>query len=314
MQALKLAKTDEMLREEWLEFRRRGLGGSDIAAIAGLSPWRSPMAVYLEKIGDIPGQEESEAMYWGKRLEDVVADEFALKTGLKVARKNAILQHPDHPWMLANIDRRIVGQKAGLECKTTSAYGKENWENGKVPDMYLLQCQWYMAVTGYDSWWIAVLIGGNTFQYKEIQRDEEIIRHITEIGRDFWGLVENRTPPAMDGSESSADVLNVLFPAESTRDEAEEINLAGADTVLNEFLRAQEMERQWKVAKDEAANKLKAQMGDYCMGRVGRHKVSWKPVISARLDTNALKEAGLYDRFTKASTYRRFTVSEVKED
>ena len=303
--------TKDLSHRDWLDARRRGLGGSDIAAIAGLSPWRSPMAVYLEKIGDIPDQEENEAMYWGKTLESIVADEFSRRTGLKVARRNAILQHPENHWMLANIDRRIVGQNAGLECKTTSAYGKDNWEDGKVPDMYMLQCQWYMAVTGYESWWIAVLIGGNAFKHKEIARDEEIIKHLIEIGRDFWTLVENRTPPAMDGTDSSTNVLNALFPAENVTND--EIHLIGADAVLGEFLRAQQMEKDWKAAKDEAANKLKAQMKDHTLGRVGRHLVSWKPVMSTRLDTDALKKAGLYDLYSKTSTYRRFTVSEVKE-
>lgn len=311
MNAQVLTLTHDLSLEEWRRARKKGIGGSDIAAIAGMSPWRSPMAVYLEKVGDIPDQEENEAMYWGKTLESVVADEFSRRTGLKIARKNAILQHPEHPWMLANIDRRIIGQKAGLECKTTSAYGKDKWEDGKVPDMYMLQCQWYMAVTGYESWWIAVLIGGNTFKYKEIARDEEIIKHLIEIGRDFWVLVESRTPPAIDGTESSTSVLNTLFPADDSIDD--EIHLAGVDVLIDDFLRAQQMEKEWTLAKNEIANKIKAKMGDYTIGRAGRHKINWKPIVSTGVDTRALKEAGLYERFSKTSTYRRFFISEAKE-
>lgn len=312
MPALELVKTNEIEREDWLGVRRRGIGGSDIAAIAGLSPWRSPMAVYLEKIGEIPDKEESEAMYWGTKLEDVVADEFAKRTGLKVARKNAILQHPEYPWMLANIDRRIVGQKVGLECKTTSAYGKDNWAEDKVPDMYLLQCQWYMAVTGYDSWWIAVLIGGNTFQYKEIARDEEMINYLIQIGKDFWELVENRTPPAIDGTESSTEVLSILYPAEEVIDE--EINLGnGAGPIVADFLHAQQMEKEWKEAKEEAANRLKSMLGESSRGTAGIHKVNWKPVTSTRVDADALKKAGLYEKYSKTSSTRRFTISEIKE-
>ena len=311
MNAQVLTLTQDLTREDWLKARKKGLGGSDIAAIAGLSPWRSPMAVYLEKIGEIPDQEESEAMYWGTRLEDIVADEFSLRTGLKVARKNAILQHPEHPWMLANIDRRIVGQKAGLECKTTSAYGRDNWENDKVPDMYMLQCQWYMAVTGYDTWWIAVLIGGNTFRYTEIKRDEEIINYLIKIGYDFWTLVENRTPPAIDGTDSSTEVLNVLYPAEQATDD--EIHLTGADAIIADFIHAQQMEKEWKEAKDEAANRVKILMGNYSIGNAGNYKVSWKPVVSNRVDTDALKKAGLYEAYSKQSATRRFLVKEIKE-
>jgi len=311
MNAQVLTLTTELNREDWLKARKQGIGGSDIAAIAGLSPWRSPMAVYLEKIGELPDQEESEAMYWGTRLEDIVAEEFSLRTGFKVVRKNAILQHPDCPWMLANIDRRIVGEKAGLECKTTSAYGRENWENERVPDMYQLQCQWYMAVTGYDTWWIAVLIGGNTFRYTEIKRDEEIINYLIKIGYDFWTLVENRTPPAIDGTDSSTEVLNVLYPPEQATDD--EIHLMGAEPILKDFLYAQQMEKEWKEAKEEAANRLKSEMGNYSTGYAGNHKITWKPVISNRVDADALKKAGLYEQYCKQSMAKRFLVKEVKE-
>ena len=306
-----LTLTKDLTREDWLNARRHGLGGSDAAAIAGISPWQSPMAVYLDKIGEVPDQEESEAMYWGTMLEDIVAGEFTKRTGLKVARKNAILQHPQYPWMLANIDRRIVGQKAGLECKTTSAYGKDNWEDDKVPDMYQLQCQWYMAVTGYDSWWIAVLIGGNTFRYTEIRRDEEIINCLIKIGSDFWQLVESRTPPAIDGSDSSTEVLNALYPPEKATND--EIHIIGADSILADFLHAQQMEKDWKEAKDEAANRLKEKMGNCSIGYTGSHKLNWKPVTSNRVDTDALKKAGLYQQYSKQSMTRRFTVSEIKE-
>lgn len=311
MSANILTFTKELTREDWLQERKKGIGGSDIAAIAGISPWTSPMKVYLEKIGELPDREESESMYWGTVLEDVVAEEFSKRTGLKVAKKNAILQHPQYPWMLANIDRRIVGQKVGLECKTTSAYGRENWEDDKVPDMYQLQCQWYMAVTGYESWWIAVLIGGNTFRYTEIKKDEEIQNYLIKIGADFWRLVENRTPPAIDGSDSSTEVLNVLYPPELATDN--EITLNGADAIIADFIHAQKMEKEWAEVKDEAANRLKALMGNCSIGYAGSHKVSWKPVTSNRVDTDALKKAGLYQQYSKQTNSRRFSISEIKE-
>lgn len=169
MDAVILANTSEMSHEEWLAARRKGIGGSDAAAIAGLNKWKSPVAVYLEKIGQAPEENvSSEAAYWGTVLEDVVAQEFSKRTGLKVRRRNAILQHPEHSFMLANVDRLIVGEKAGLECKTASEYLKEEWKDDEVPAQYLIQCQHYMAVTGYDAWWIAVLIGGNKFIYKKL--------------------------------------------------------------------------------------------------------------------------------------------------
>src|SRR5690554_2691682 len=165
------ANTLDMTREQWLEERRKGIGGSDAAAIAGLSRYRSPIQVYMDKLGLIEPPEENEAMYWGRKLEDIVAEEFSIRTGLKVRRRNAILQHPEYPFMLANVDRLIVGKNEGLECKTTSAYRADEWKDDGIPWEYAIQCYHYMAVTGYKAWWIAALIGGNQFIYKRIERD-----------------------------------------------------------------------------------------------------------------------------------------------
>ena len=165
MQAKVLANTLHMDRKAWLEARKQGLGGSDVATIAGLSKWKSQVQVFLEKTQAIEQEDVQSEAYFGNVLEEVVAQEFAKRTGLKVQRRNAILQHPAYPWMLANVDRLIVGERIGLECKTASEYLKK-WEGEEIPVTYLLQCQHYMAVTGYEAWWIAVLIGGNKFVYK----------------------------------------------------------------------------------------------------------------------------------------------------
>ena len=185
MQAKVLANTLHMDRKAWLEARKQGLGGSDVATIACLSKWKSQVQVFLEKTQAIEQEDvQSEVAYFGNVLEEVVAQEFAKRTGLKVQRRNAILQHPEYPWMLANVDRLIVGERIGLECKTASEYLKKN---GRMKKYLLLifQCQHYMAVTGYEAWWIAVLIGGNKFVYKKIERDEDIIQYLINMERTF---------------------------------------------------------------------------------------------------------------------------------
>ena len=190
--------TPDMSRLEWLQLRQKGIGGSDAAAIFGMSRWKSPIDIWLSKTIEIEEEDEqSEAAYWGTVLEDVVAKEFAERTGLKVRRRNAMLQHDEHDFMIADIDREIVGQKVGLECKTASAYKKEEWADDEIPVEYLIQCQHYMAVTGYEAWWIAVLVGGNTFIYKKIDRDEEFIEMLIKAEMDFWNnhVVPNVMPP-----------------------------------------------------------------------------------------------------------------------
>lgn len=173
------AKTKDMPKAEWLRLRRNGIGGSDAAAIMGLSPWRTAMDVWLEKTGEFTEDEsqDNEKMYWGTALEDVVAREFMTRTGLKVRRRNAILQHRKHHFMIANVDRLVIGHKAGLECKTTGQYSADDWTMG-VPDYYIPQVQHYMAVTGYDTWYVAVLIGGQEYKHYEVPRDDGFIREV----------------------------------------------------------------------------------------------------------------------------------------
>ena len=181
----KIFDSKNATREEWLKVRKLGLGGSDMAAVLGLSPWRSPIDVWLDKTSDTVEEKESEPMYWGNVLEEVVAQEFAKRSGYKVRNNNFTLQSDEYPYLLANIDREIVGLDAGLECKTANAFKANEWDGDNVPDAYYIQCQHYMAVTGKASWWIAALIGGNTFVYKEIKRNDEVIQAIIDTGAEF---------------------------------------------------------------------------------------------------------------------------------
>ncbi|EGL82071.1 phage-type endonuclease [Caldalkalibacillus thermarum TA2.A1] len=305
-----LAKTNEISREEWLKQRQKGIGGSDAAAILGINPWRSPIQVYMEKIGEIDPPPENEAMYWGTRLEEVVAEEFSKRTGLKIRRRNAILQHPGHPWMIANVDRLIVGKKEGLECKTTNEFAKGEWEGDEVPAPYLIQCQHYMAVTGYDAWWIAVLIGGNKFVYKKINRDEELIEYIIEAEKAFWeNHVVPRVPPGFDGSDASAELLKKLYPEAEPESETE---LPGEACRLVEALDKINAElKELEELKKEYENTLKAMLGEFERGIAGDRIVTWKTVESKRLDTKRFRKdhPELFEEYAKTTKYRRFQIS-----
>lgn len=210
---IELVSTKALPRDEWLSLRRRGIGGSDAAKVLGLSRWGGPLTVYLDKTGDLPPEEEpSEAAYWGTTLEDVVAMEFVRRTGLRVRRRNAIMYHPDHPWMIANVDRVIVGSNRGLECKTVSAFKADEWRDDEVPDAYYLQCQHYMAVMGWNSCFIAALIGGQRFLVKEILRNDEEIAGLIEAERQFWyGNVVLGIPPLA----GMFDDMGALYPSQA---------------------------------------------------------------------------------------------------
>jgi putative phage-type endonuclease len=209
-------------RAAWLASRKQGIGGSDVAAILGLSPWKSAVDVFLDKTGQTPDSEENEAMYWGIVLEDVVAKEYARCNGAKVQRINQMLCHPEHPWMLANLDRvvvapgsiarwkdgKLLGADGLLECKTASAYKADEWkaeDADAVPTCYAAQCFWYLAVT--DAQWIdvACLVGGQRYVQKRIERDEAVIAHLIERCKAFWfDHVLTGLPPEPTSGEDAA--------------------------------------------------------------------------------------------------------------
>ena len=259
--------------EEWLEARKQGIGGSDMAAILGFNKYSDAVSVWLDKRGELPPVEENEPMYWGNVLEEVVAQEFAKRTGWKVRNNNYTLQSIEHPYLLANIDREIVGVDAGLECKTANAFKRDEWEGDEVPTSYYIQCQHYMAVTGKSSWWIACLLGGNTFIYKEIPRNEDVIEAIIREGKTFWDMVQNGTAPAVTGSESSAEALKMMYG--KSNEQVVELDDVAVN-YINQYNTAKAKIKEAEVAKAEAENILKSLLGENEVGTVGGFKVTWK--------------------------------------
>lgn len=310
MQAQVLTLTTDMSHEKWLQARRNGIGGSDAASIAGLNKWKSPVGVYLDKLGQSPEEDTtSEAAYWGNMLEEIVAQEFSKRTGLKVRKRNAILKHPKHPFMLANVDRLVVGEKTGLECKTASEYLRDQWKDEEIPASYLLQCQHYMAVTGYKNWYIAVLIGGNKFIYKKVERDEELIEYLIDIESTFWNdHVLKEIPPEFDGSDASVDLLKALYP-ESVPES--EISLSPDTNTFVDALEQVNIEiKQLETQKKEYENKIKSVMGEHEKAVARDKLITWKTVTSNRFDSKRFSKEypELYNKFTKQSISRRFSI------
>lgn len=305
------AKTKDMPKAEWLLLRRNGIGGSDAAAIMGLSPWRTAMDVWLEKTGeftrDDEHDEENEKMYWGTVLEAVVAKEFTRRTGLKTRRMNVMIQSRKHPFMLANVDRLVVGQPAGLECKTTGLYNLDDWRIG-IPEYYYPQVQHYMAVTGYDTWYVAVLIGGQEYKHYEVPRDDGFIRELVAAESDFWRRVTEKIPPPIDGTNASTELLTRLYPE---AEEGTEIELPlDALALIIQYEEACRQEKEIQHVKNEAANKLKDMLGSHERGFIHDRQVIWKNVVSRRLDTKALQkeDPDIYQRFAQESVCRRFSI------
>ena len=167
--------TAELSREEWLQLRKHGIGGSDAGAVCGLNPYSSAMKVFQDKTGESVEEKESEAIRIGHDLEDYVAQRFMEATGLKVRKSNYMYRSTEYPFMVADVDRLIVGEDAGLECKTASAYNASKWADGNIPLHYIIQCYHYMAVTGKRVWYIAAVILGQEFTYRKLEWDDDLI-------------------------------------------------------------------------------------------------------------------------------------------
>ena len=303
----RLVSTLHLEKSEWLVYRKRGIGGSDAGAVCGLNPYRTAIQVYYDKTTTEIQQTDNEAMRQGRDLEDYVARRFMEATGKKVRRANAMYYHEKHPFMLADVDRMIVGENAGLECKTVSPYMEDKWKDGNVPVHYLIQCHHYMAVYGADAWYIAALILGRGFVYYRIDRDEELISSLIQIETDFWKEhVLKKVLPAPDGSEMADKAIAEYFRQSSTVS----IPLNGFDKKLERRQELLEVMKRMETEKRRIDQELKLYLGEAEIAENEHFRVSWKSVESSRLDEKRLKEEEpeVYEKYKKAVTSRRFTV------
>ncbi|MED4455937.1 lambda-exonuclease family protein [Metabacillus fastidiosus] len=306
--------TADMTHDEWLLERTKGIGGSDAGIILGLNKYSTPFELWLEKTGQVePVQIDNEAIYWGNEMEDVVAKEFEKRTGKKVRRCNFMFSHPDYPYIRANVDRMVVGESAVLECKTASAFLAKEWKEDEVPDTYLVQVQHYLGVTGKQKGYIAVLIGGNRFIWKEVERDDELIQMIFDAQKHFWEYhVKQNIPPQLDGSSAAEQFLKEKF---SQAEEDKEIILPSEyKELLQQYEEIKANEKLVVTAKKEIENKIKATLEDAETGIAGDYIVSWKNQSRTSVDSKALKEKfpDVYKEVQKTSSFRKFDVKEAK--
>ena len=298
----------DMSEEEWRESRRQSIGGSDAATVLGLNPYASPYSLWAEKTGAVIPEDisQKEAVRLGHVLEPYVAQRFTEITGKRVRRENYILKNSDYPWAHANVDRLVIGEKAGLECKTTSALNLSKFKNGEYPANYYCQCMHYLAVTGLERWYLAVLIGNQEVRIFVIERDEEEIAALMDSEQRFWAHVEIGIAPPVDGSEATAETLKALYS-----DDGGQVDLTPVCGNLREYLA---LKAEMKVLEEKlsaAANGIKEYMGNASRGTYGDISVSWKNVSSSRFDKKAfLKDNPGVDLgpYHKVGSSRRFEV------
>src|SRR3990167_7409418 len=288
------------LTKEQLAERLGYLGGSDAAGVLGLSRWATPLSVWAEKTGQIPMRElDSEAAELGTELEDYVARRFMKKTGKTVHRVNETIFHPKYPFLAANLDRRVVGEKAILECKTASAWKAREWDGEEIPREYIIQAMHYLAVTGAERIYVAVLIGNQSFQWKVIERDEKALSEMVSKEVTFWNdfVVPNVMPAVVSWKDK--DALEGLFPVAN---EGEPIALDDTANATAEVIEG--MEEDYKALGmqiDKQKNELKALLGKAPAGETDHFIFRWANVPEAKVEA-----------FTKKA-YRKFTYKRKEE-
>lgn len=315
-------------RDQWLTARRKGIGGSDIAAILGLSPYRTPMDVFLEKRGETQPKGNEEAMYWGTVLEDVVASEYQKRTGRRVQRINQMLVHAEHDFVLANIDRAvIVPEIAGnvrwkdgrlttdriLECKTANAYAADQWGDAgtdHVPDAYLLQCQWYLGITRADVADLAVLIGGSDYRIYSIARNDGLIGYMIEAAAEFWRRVQEGIAP---DPQSVAEAARKWPRHIAGKSLIVDVTVAEACAELEAI---GQQKKQLEAREDELKTQVMSAFGDAEeITYQGRKLATWKTQTTTRIDTTRLKKEmpDIAAQFTTSSESRVFRLIKSKE-
>ncbi len=300
--------THGLTREEWLALRRTGIGGSDAGALCGVDPYASEMTVFSEKVFQANTDEDNEALRIGRDLEEYVARRFTEATGLKVRKSNYMYRSREHPFMIADVDRIVVGEDAGLECKTASAFSASKWKDGDIPMNYVMQCYHYMAVTGRRTWYIAAVILGREFILRKLEWDDALVSTLIDIEKCFWNNhILTGIIPSPDGTEACDKVLKEFYGKAYMQ---EAIHLAGFDDKLarREEIRKQigELEKEQKKIEQE----VKLFMKDCERAESDKYTVLWSNVESVRLDTKRLKEEKptIYADYSKPSLSRRFEV------
>jgi putative phage-type endonuclease len=298
-----------MLTPKQISERRGYIGSTDSAAILGLSRYSTPLHVWAVKTGQIIEEDISGKLpvRLGHKLEQAVAELFSEETGKKLHRVNETIYHPKYPFLAANVDRRVVGEKAAVEIKNVGAFRRDDWRDGQAPAEYICQVMHQLAITGWERGYLVALIGNTDFEIRTIERDEAALADLVKREVSFWNdfVIPNVMPTISRGDK---DTLSALFPV---ADEDKDIELDDRAASICDSLDG--LRSDWKGLEGTIAgleNELKAMMGNADAGTVGNRKIYWSNVTTRRLDSEALKKElpEIYEKFRKPSTHRKFLI------
>jgi len=303
-----------MTHEQWLEERRKGIGGSDIGAILGLNPYKSALEVWHEKVkGYTKEEKENIAAELGIYLESWLAGKFKKwfaknNNGVNIEpqRMPFILQHPDYPYIRCNLDfvfeDPTILETSAIECKTTNEFARDDWGEDKIPDSYYLQGQQQLLITGYQRVYFPYLIGNRRFDVLVIERNESVIENIIKTATDFWNnYVLKQIPPAPDGSVSAGKILDELYNKEEEGKITEFPPFGDEVEWLEKYNELNTIKKETEKEMEVIKQKIKAEMGDAEIAIAGRHKITWKEQVRPA-------------HMVKESRFRMFKIYSKKEE
>lgn len=322
--------TAGMSREDWLAERRNSLGGSDVGAILGMNRYATPYTVWAEKTGRLPPKEDNEAMRQGRDLEQYVAERFVERSGKQVQRYNYLLRSDGASYLHANIDRRVLGERSGLECKTASALSLRLYSGGEFPESYYAQCVSYLAVTGWKRWYLAALVLNRAFYIYQITTIEddampdwcdgsvyvspEEIETLKRCAARFWeDYIIPDKPPAPDGLAATGDALQKLFPEDS----GGVIELFGRDGLIKDYFRLCGEMNSIQREIDAIKQTIQSDMGESCAAVCGCARISYKTQTRRTLDVKAFQKVHpeiSLESFYKRTQSRVFRITKIDDE
>lgn len=322
-----ITKIKTNTHEEWLEERKKSLGGSDVGAVLGMNTYSSPYTVWAEKTGKLPPFEGNEWTRLGNDLEHYVAQRFSEASGFKLVNDSATWRNDKYPHLHANFDRKVVGMKAGVECKLTSELNAKKYKNGEFPDRFYAQCVEYLCVTEFEKWFLAVLIYGKGIKIYQMTRipddtkpewceasvyvDDAEIEALAKATGAFWNdYVLTGNPPMVDGSDSTSETLRTIYP-ESNGDA---VSLMAYEHDLKQYMTLSSLLDDVKKQREEVANRIKEFMGEASKGVANNFKVSWTSSIRTTFDHKKFAED--YEtldltKYYKSTSTRTFKVNAI---
>ena len=300
--------------EEWLAERQKSIGGSDAAAIVGLNSYVTPYTVWADKTGRLPPKDDNEAMRQGRDLEQYVADRFTEASGKRVRRRTDMMHNPAYPFAHANIDRAVVGERAGLECKTTSIMNLKKFKSGNYPENYYVQCVHYLAVTGWNRWYLAVLVLNQGFYWYTIDRDEDEIAALLAAEKEFFNTyIIPGVPPPLDGRMPTSQALQEIYGLPDLEDETKPLYCIN---ILEDYFALKQQNKALEIEKRKCEQIIQQELGESISGLCAGYKITWKPQQRRTFQIDAFAkdhpEIPL-DEYFKVSSFRQFTVKECKE-